>query len=123
MDLELTLDEATAEYVAGKVASGEFSSAEDVIRAGLRALRERDVWLEKLNNRSDKASLERLERMNRALEDVLEARWRLMCEFLENEATDDSDRPAVTGEELLEALKPFWGKGAGPKRKRTNAAA
>ena len=34
-----------------------------------------------------------------------------------------AERPAITGEELLEAMKPFRGKGAGPKRKSKHAAA
>ena len=33
------------------------------------------------------------------------------------------DRPALTAGELEEAMKPFLGKGAGPKRIRRRAAA
>jgi predicted CopG family antitoxin len=34
-----------------------------------------------------------------------------------------AERPALTGGELLEALKPFEGKGAGRRRKPKHAAA
>lgn len=43
MDLELTLDAPTAEFVAGKIAAGEFSSPEEVIRAALHLLEEQDA--------------------------------------------------------------------------------
>ncbi|AHF92300.1 hypothetical protein OpiT1DRAFT_05835 [Opitutaceae bacterium TAV1] len=33
-----------------------------------------------------------------------------------------TDRPALTAEELIEALQPFEGKGAGKKRRRHAAA-
>lgn len=33
------------------------------------------------------------------------------------------ERPAITGDDLLNAMEPFYGKGAGPKRKRKHAAA
>jgi len=34
-----------------------------------------------------------------------------------------AERPALTCGDLVEALKPFEGKGAGPRRKRKHAAA
>ncbi|RRJ95834.1 hypothetical protein Ga0100231_017720 [Opitutaceae bacterium TAV4] len=34
-----------------------------------------------------------------------------------------TDRPALTAEELEEAMKPFLGKGAGKKRRHHHAAA
>ena len=42
MDLELTLDQPTAEFVAAKVAAGEYASPEDVVRAALRLLEDHE---------------------------------------------------------------------------------
>jgi antitoxin ParD1/3/4 len=36
-----------AEYIDGKVASGDYASASEVVRAGLRALQERDEAIER----------------------------------------------------------------------------
>lgn len=33
------------------------------------------------------------------------------------------ERPAITGDDLLKAVEPFYGKGAGPKRKQKDAVA
>ena len=43
----VSLPPAQAEYIDGKVASGEYGSASEVVREGLRALRERDAAVEK----------------------------------------------------------------------------
>jgi putative addiction module CopG family antidote len=55
LDLELTLDQPTAEYVADKVASGEFASPEEVVRAALKMLQEHDAWLEEEDRLIDEA--------------------------------------------------------------------
>ena len=43
--VSLTVEEA--EYIDAKVASGEFGSASDVVREGLRAMQEHDAEIEK----------------------------------------------------------------------------
>lgn len=42
-----SLAEEQAEYIDAKVEKGEFASASEVVRAGLRALKERDDAIEK----------------------------------------------------------------------------
>jgi antitoxin ParD1/3/4 len=42
-----TLPSQQAEYIDAKVASGAYASASDVVRAGLRALQERDAAIER----------------------------------------------------------------------------
>lgn len=42
-----SLAEEQAEYIDAKVEAGEFASASEVVRAGLRALRERDEAVER----------------------------------------------------------------------------
>ncbi len=47
MEVSVTLPPEIAESVARKVASGAYASAADVVRAGLRALIERDDLVER----------------------------------------------------------------------------
>jgi antitoxin ParD1/3/4 len=42
-----SLAEEQAEYIDAKVASGDYASASEVVRDGLRALRERDAAIER----------------------------------------------------------------------------
>lgn len=42
-----SLAEEQAEYIDAKVASGDYASASEVVRDGLRALRERDAAVER----------------------------------------------------------------------------
>lgn len=42
-----SLAEEQAEYIDAKVATGEFASASEVVRAGIRALKERDEAIER----------------------------------------------------------------------------
>jgi putative addiction module CopG family antidote len=55
LELELTLDQPTAEFVAAKVASGEFASPGYVVRAALKMLQEHDAWLEEEDRQIDEA--------------------------------------------------------------------
>jgi len=43
----VSLPQAAADYIDRKVDSGEYGSASEVVREGLRALRERDAAIEK----------------------------------------------------------------------------
>lgn len=43
----ISLQEEQAEFIDAKVASGDYASASEVVRAGLRALKERDDAIER----------------------------------------------------------------------------
>jgi putative addiction module CopG family antidote len=49
------LDQTTADFVAGKIASGECASPEEVVRAALKLLQKHDAWLEAEDRLIDEA--------------------------------------------------------------------